>query len=243
MAYAFGTGLLCLVPPGTTTTPIQVGVLKDVSLDISCTMKELRGSYQAALDIARGPIKISMKAKSATIDGPLINSLLAGSTIAVGSVIGVQGEAASIPATSTYTITVTGSATYATDFGVYDSTAGIWMTKGATATGTGVYAVATTGVYTFAAADASHAVKIYYSKTSASVGKTTTYTNQLMGSGTTFQVNLFNSFRSNSQGVKLYAVSSSKISMALKSEDYVDTDMDFECFADASGNIMDFYSA
>jgi hypothetical protein len=241
MAYAFGTGLLALVPAGSNPTPVQVGVLKDVSLDMSFTTKELRGSYQFALDIARAGAKISLKAKTATINGSLISQLMAGSTITTGSTIGVQGETGTVPATSTYTITVAGSATFATDFGVYDVTAGIWMARGATATGAGVYAESA-GTYTFNSADASHSVKIYYSHTSASVGQTIAYTNQLMGSGATFQVHLFNSFRSNSQGVKLYAVTSTKVNLALKSEDYVESDMDFEAFADANGNVIDLYT-
>jgi hypothetical protein len=243
MAYVFGTGLLALRPSGTNPTPVQVGVLKDVSVDASFTTKELRGAYQFPLDIARAGGKLSVKAKSGTLAGGVINSLLTGSTMTTGSVQGVQGESATIPSTP-FEITVTNGATFKTDFGVFDKTSGKWMTRGATATATGVYAVnETTGKYTFNTGDTGHALTIYYSWTDATNGKTISLTNQLMGSGATFQLHLFNSFRSKSQGITLWAVTSTKLSMAFKSEDYMEKDLDFEAFQDAAGNVVDLYTA
>lgn len=241
MAYIFGTGLLTLTPAGTNPTPVQVGVLKDVSLDFSFTTKELRGAYQFALDIARAGGKLTAKAKSGTIAGGLLNSILTGSTLTTGAVQGIQGESGTIP-TTPFTITVTNSANFKNDFGVYDKTAGKWLARVASAPATGQYSLAS-GVYTFAAADTTHNVTIYYSYTSTTVGKTTSYTNQLMGSGTAFQLDLFNSFRGNSQGLHLYAVTSTKLGLALKSEDYLETDLEFEGFADANGNVVDLYTA
>ena len=243
MSHVFGTGLLALRPSGSNPTPVQVGVLKDVSVDYSFTTKELRGAYQFALDIARAGAKVTAKAKSGTLAGALIQQLLAGSTIATGSVQGVHGESATIP-TTPFEVTVTNGATFKTDFGVFDVTAGKWLTRGATATATGIYAVnEATGKYTFHSADTGHVVKIYYSWTDAANGKTITLTNQLMGSGATFRLHLFNSFRNKSQGITLNAVTSTKLALALKSEDYLEKDLDFEAFADDSGEVCRIYTA
>ena len=243
MAYIFGTGLLTLTPAGANPTPIQVAVLKDVALDFSFTTKELRGEKQFAMDIARGAAKLTAKAKSGNINGGLINALLSGSTSSTGSVQGVHGQDAAIPSTP-FTVTVTNGANFKSDFGVLNKTTGKWMTRVASAPATGQYSVNTTsGVYTFAAADTGNTVTIFYSWTDSATGKTTALTNQLMGAGTTFQLDLFNSFRSKSQGFHLYAVTSTKLAMALKSEDYLETDMDFECFADDLGRVVDVYTA
>lgn len=241
-AYIFGTGLLSLIPAGNNPTPVNVGVLKDVSLDISFTTKELVGQHQFPLDIARANGKITGKAKTAVLAGDLIAQFLTGSSLTVGSKLGVQGEAGTIPAApGPYTVTVAHSADWDVDFGVYDATDSQWLTRVASTPATGEYAV-TAGVYTFAAADTGNSVKIYYRYTAASTGKTVAYTNQLMGTGATFQLHLFNTYKTNSQGLKLYAVNSTKLSLALKSDDYFESNIDFEAFADASGNILDVFS-
>jgi hypothetical protein len=241
-AYLFGTGLLSIVPAGNNPTPVNVGVLKDVSLDASYTIKELFGQYQMALDCALSQVKITGKAKTAVLAGDLINQFLTGSSIATGSKIGVQGESGTIPSPSgPYDVTVTHSADWDSDYGVWSVTNGVWMTRVASTPATNEYAV-TAGVYTFSATDAGDSVKIYYRYTAASTGKTVTYTNQLMGTGTPFVLSLFNSYRSNSQGLKLYSVLATKLAMGLKSDDFYDSDLDFQAFADANGNVMDVFT-
>lgn len=242
-AYLFGTGLLSLIPAGTDPTPVNVGVLKDVSLDISFAIKELMGQYQFALDAALAGGKITGKAKSAVLDGGLINQVLSGSVLTTGSKIGVQGESATIPTpTGPYTATVTNSADWDQDYGVWSVTNGVWMTRvtGAVSV-TNTYAV-TSGVYTFAATDAGDSVKIYYRYASPVIGKTISYSNQLMGTGTTFALHLMNNYNSNSQGVKLYAIHATKFTMNLKSDDFMENDIDFTAFANSSGNIFDVFT-
>jgi hypothetical protein len=235
--YNFGVGKLTLITPATPPQAIDVGVIKDVSLDISFTTKELRGAYQFPVDVARAGGKISGKAKYGQINSGIVSAIL-NTTKTTGTKIGVAGETASIPA-SPYQVTVANSTNWQDDLGVFDNSTGLYMTRVASAPTTGQYSVAA-GVYTFAAADTGHTVAISYSYTSASTGQTNSLVNAMMGSSTVYQATLFNSYRGKTIWLKLYAITIPKLSFAFKSEDYTEQDLDFECFADSSGRVMDF---
>jgi hypothetical protein len=238
--YNFGLGGLYLVDNETPNQATQVGVLKDVTLDISFDTKELRGSYTFPVDIAKAAGKIEGKAKFAQISGRLINEIIQGTLTAGATVIGSNNESGTVPGSSAYTITVSNSATWATDLGVYDVTSSKFLSRVTSSPSTGQYSVAA-GVYTFAAADASHNVQISYAYTSAT-GNTVTLTNNLMGSGTTYVVQLYNSYKGKQIGVKLFAVTLGKYSFAMKNEDFTDEDLDFMGFADGSGNVISLYT-
>ncbi len=237
--YNFGVGKLTLISPSTPAQAVDIGVIKDVSLDISFTTKELRGAYQFPVDVARAGGKIAGKAKFGQINGGIISAIL-NSTSSVGSKIGVSGETSAVPGTP-WTITVTNSANWLDDLGVFDNNTGLYLKRVASGPTTGQYSV-TAGAYLFAAADTTHSMSISYSYTGAAVGQTNALTNLLMGSSTTYQATLFNTFRSKNVGVKLYAITIPKLAFAFKSEDYTEQDLDFEAFADTSGKVLDFYT-
>lgn len=237
--YNFGTGALYITDSSTPAQTTQVGVLKDVTIDISVDTKELRGAYQFPVDIARAGGKISGKAKFAQISGRLINAILNGTQTAGQTVIGSNNESGTVPATSAYTITVANTTGWS-DLGVYDVTASKFMTRVTSGPTAGQYSCAA-GVYTFAAADASHSVQISYSYTS-STANTVALTNQLMGSGTTYILNVFNTYKGKNIGIKLNAVTLGKYALGLKNEDFSDQDVDFMAFADASGNVISIYT-
>jgi len=240
--YNFGAGYVTLIPAGANPTPVRVGVLKEVSIDIALTTKELRGAYQFPLDIARAAGKISGKAKFADINGAMIAAILTGATVTPNASKVVAEEAAAIP-TTPFIITVTNGATFFEDMGVIDLTTGLPMTRGATATATGVYAVnTTTGAYTFNTADSGHTVNIVYAYGITTVGsKTISYTNQLMGSGSTFVTDVFNLFRGKGIGWRFPATTYSKLSLPFKSEDYTESDLEFDCFSDSSNAVLSAY--
>lgn len=239
--YNFGTGGLYLVDSSSPAQATQVGVLKDVSLDISFDTKELRGSYTFPVDIARAGGKIEGSASFAQISGRLINAILGGTQTTAGSTIGSNNETGTVPATSAYTITVANTTGWS-DLGVYDVTASKFMTRVTSSPSTGQYSAAA-GVYTFAAADASHSVQISYSYTNTTAGQSTvTLTNQLMGSGTTYQISLWNTYKGKSIGVKLYAATLGKYSFSMPNEDFTEESLDFMGFADASNNVISVYT-
>jgi hypothetical protein len=132
---------------------------------------------------------------------------------------------------TTYTVT---NPTGFSDIAVKDAN-GVPLTKvasGATAgqysvTGAGVYTFGVTGVYT-----------VTYSYTVAASGVTVDYNNQLMGSSTVFQLVDFNTFRSKNQYLLFSSVIIPKLSMPMKAEDYTISDIDFECFANSTGDVL-----
>lgn len=242
--FGFGVGNIFLVDSSSATpTPIKVGLLMDVSLDFSFTMKELRGQYQFAQDIARAGAKLSGKAKAGTIAAGLINSILTGSTLTTGVVNAVVDDAKSVPGVSTYTIAVTppNSGTWSEDLGVILVSTGLPLKRVASAPSTGEYSVSA-GTYTFNVAQASAAVLISYTYTVATGGSKVTYANQLMGSGAVYVLHLANSFRSKYTYLKLHAVTFPKWGIGFKPEDYSESDFDFECFADSSNNVLTWSS-
>ena len=113
----FGMGQLFFTPPGSNQTPINVGTLQDVSLDISRDNKELVGSKAFAEDVALGKGKISGKFKSGRLNAGLLAAVLAGSTTTTGQTAGAYNETSTIPATP-YQVTVVNSATFVEDGGV-----------------------------------------------------------------------------------------------------------------------------
>lgn len=240
MQYNFGTGLLEFTPSGANPTPLQCGVLQEVSVDIDQTMKELYGQYKFPVDVALADGKITGKAKFGLIFGAVIQQVLQGAALTTGTTIGGINEVGTVPGGGPFTITVANSATFVEDLGVIDATTGLRLTRVAAGPATGQYAVSA-GVYTFAAADTAHVMWISYSYTATS-GKTVTYSNQLMGSANTFTCTLFNSYGGKNMGIKLYATVFPKLSLALKNTDYTMPALDFTAYANAQQKILDQYT-
>lgn len=238
----FGAGYLSLIPAGANPTPVVVGVLKEVSIDIDQTLKELRGAYQFPLDVASGAGKIGIKAKAADLKGDLIAAILSGATVTPNASKKAAEESSVIP-TTPFQTTVTQGATFFEDLGVIDVTTGLSMARGATATGTGVYAVNTaTGVYTFNTADAGHTVIIRYTYGITTVGsRTISYANALMGSAATYITEVFNNYNSRNIGLRFPASKYTKLSLPLKSEDYTEFDIEGQAFADSGNNVCTIY--
>lgn len=241
----FGIGQLSLIPSGSNPTPVQVGILQDLSVDFDGELVELYGENQYAVDLAIGKRKISGKAKSGQIGSKTLGAILSGSTSATGSKIGVASESGTVPGTSAYTVTVAHGANFYENLGVRDTTSDIPMICVASPSAANEYSVNTsTGVYTFASGAASHGVKISYSYTDASTGKTLSITNQPMGTITLFALELFNTHPSSgkSYGIKLNKVAVPKLALALKQDGHAMSDIDFMAMDDGTGAIGSYFS-
>lgn len=117
MQANFGAGDVFLIPPATATdqTIVRIATLQEVQLDFSTTIKELMGAFQFAEESANAEAKLTGKAKFGKVDGRLLSAAMPGSTVTAGSKIKVQ-ETGTVAAGA---VTVTGSAAFAEDFGVY----------------------------------------------------------------------------------------------------------------------------
>ena len=243
MQIDFSLGGLFLTPPGTNPTPVQFGLLNDISIDFSGELKEMRGQNMFMFDAAIGPSKITGKAKFAQIHSAILAAAFTGETVSNGSVVGVWQEAGTIPGTP-YQITVANGATFKDDLGVLDLTSNIVPTRVASAPATGQYSVNTaTGQYTFAAADTTHKVAISYTYTAAGAGKTINMKNQLMGQATAYQLTVFNNYAGKNKGLKFYSVYMPKLTFAMKVGDWAEQDIEFVMGADSTGNIFDSWLA
>jgi hypothetical protein len=247
MQLAFGAGALWgnrTDVTGSGIGPDQFGILQEVQIDWDWTTKELWGQYQFPVDIARGQGKITGKAKFARIFGAIYGDLFFGQTPATGQLTVAENEAATVPASTPYTVTVANAAYLADDLGVFYATganAGERFTRVATPSAAGQYSVnLATGVYTFAAADAGAALLISYLYTGAA-GKKLVLTNQLVGYTPTFKATFYTT--KTTQGVPagvalvLNACTATKLSLPTKIDDYEIQEFDFSAFADATGTI------
>lgn len=244
----FGSGKLIAVPTnladGTAIanpTPVILGTMQDVSLDLSVEMKTLYGSKRYPIAVGQGKGKTEIKAKYAEIDGGILGSLFFGKASTAGIKAAVFDSAGTIPATpGPYTLTVTppSSGTFVADLGVMLTATGTQMTRVASSPATGEYAVNTsTGVYTFASADQGKAVAISYEYSAASGGKIWTMTNETMGYTPSFSLILQNGYDGKNLVCKLNRCVSGKLSLPLKSDDFAVYDFEAEAFADAAGSL------
>src|SRR5271157_2457795 len=159
--YSFGSGVLF----GTRTdianaTPVNFGLVQEVTIEETATIKELTGQYQRPVAIARGTIKTTGKAKVARISGLAFANLFYGVVPGSGQVATAFGEGPTSIPTTPYQITVANAATFAQDVGVINYATGLPLTLVASSPAAGQYSVnTTTGVYTFSSVDNAAGVK------------------------------------------------------------------------------------
>ena len=235
--YSFGSGVLWGTRSDVANaTPVNFGLVQEVTIEETATIKELVGQFQHPVAIARGSVKTTGKAKVAKISGLAMASLYHGMPLTTGQVATAFGEAGTVPATSTYTVTAANSATWVDDAGVIYAATGLPLTKVASGPTVGQYSVSA-GVYTFAAADASAAVLLNYTYTVSVAGQKFTVANQLLGYTPTFKLKFYTTFQGNPVSVQYNNCTANKLSFVTKLEDFVMPEFDFSCFADAGQNI------
>ena len=248
MQLAFGAGALWgnrTDATGSGIGPDQFGILQDVQIDWDWQTRELWGQFQFPVDIARGQGKVTGKAKFARIFGAIYGDLFFGQAPASGQLTVSENEAATVPATNPYTVTVANAAHYSDDLGVFYATgasAGNRFTRVTTPSAAGQYSVnLATGIYTFSAADAGASLLISYLYNVSNAGKKLTLTNQLMGYTPTFKATFYTT--KTTQGTPaglalvLNACTATKLSLPTKIDDYEIQEFDFSAFADAAGAI------
>lgn len=249
MQLGFGAGTLWGTPLLDSTgaaianpTPLKLGVLQEVTLDIEFAQKELYGGNQFPVAIGRGAGKVSGSAKAAQINGAVWGSLLFGQSVTTGSLLGdYQDTAGALIPTTPFQVTPTmpGSGTWSADLGVLDENANP-MTRVASSPATGQYSVAA-GVYTFASADTGKKVFISsrYTATVTGANKQTVLS-QPMGYSPSFAVDLLMNYQGQQLTVHLYNATSAKLNMQTKVDDFLIPQFDFDAFADTQNRIMDW---
>lgn len=236
--YVFGTGQVFATGVDG-SAPMRVGALQDVSVDFSGDIKELYGQYQFALDVARGKTKIEWKASTGNIDVNAFNSIFFNQTVEAGDeLIQAFNEAAKVPAATTYTVTAANAAGFFQDLGVYRASDATPLVQVLSAPAAGQYSVdPETGTYTFAAADANLDVMLNYLYESSNTGGSLEITNQLMGATPKFRLVLSQLYDGKSFTLVLYKAVSDKLSLPLKQDDYLISEISGNAQADDAGRI------
>ncbi len=241
--YAFGTGQIWAVRSDiSNATPVRIGTCQDASVEFSYTLKPLTGQGQAPNAIARAGLKITGKLKSAKISVLDWNNIFFGQSVVTGELKTVLDEGGTSGTAPTGdTVTVVNAATWQEDLGAFNAATGIQLSPVASAPSTGTYSVAA-GVYTFNAADVTAGLKvaISYSYTESTTGRRITGGQLVQGTTPTFKLYLGEQFGGNGMTLKLYNCVSSKLAIAVKNEDWVIPEIDFEACADKLQNVYDW---
>ena len=227
----FGIGALAAIPAGTITgvTPVPFGLIKDISVDFDRKYVTERGQWAHAVAVGAGEIDVKGKCGTVSVFGGAIGQLF-GVTPVAGSTLCIPNETGTIPAPSgPYTITCAQSATWAYDFGVWDLTTGLQMSRIVSGPATTQYSVAA-GIYTFAAADTGHKVQLAYAYTSAAGGKTVAVVNTNMTIATGIVMYCYApTVSSKVLGVKFYNTYFPKLGLSLKAQDFTAQNLEFFC--------------
>lgn len=225
-------------------TPVRVGTMQEMGLDLSGDIKELFGQNQFAVEVARGKTKLDGKVKGATINAATLDSLFLGQGRTAGTQDDVVADTVGwvVPAGGPYTVapTVPNSGTIAEDLGVTDANE-TPLTKVASAPSAGQYSYAA-GVWTFAAGDAGATVFVSYrySFTNPKAQKIV-ITNPAMGAAASFGVRMVCKYAGKRCLVVLNKVVASKLSfLSTKQDDFNIPEFDFA--AQAFGGTVGFIS-
>lgn len=235
--YVFGTGQLFSTPVGG-GAPLRFGALQDVSVDFNGDIKQLFGQYQFALDVARGKTKIEWKASTGNIDVTAFNEIFFGNEVSDGDqLVQVINEEGTVPAMTTYTVTVAHGANFVMDLGVKLATTGAPLKQVAATPGPMEYTVSAAGLYTFNVGQASAAVLIDYLWEDAASGGSLDVGNQLMGTTPKFQLVLSQVYDGKNFTLILYSNVAEKLSLPLKQDDYLIGEISGQSFADAANRV------
>jgi hypothetical protein len=236
--YLFGSGTAIVTPSGATQTPLNFGLLQEMTIDVTQSNKPLYGQYKDPLAIGGGTRKWTGKAKVARFSMQVLNALMFGTTISAGQIAEQFGESHSVP-TTPFTVTVTNSATWTQDLGVVYASTGLPLTRVASGPTVGQYSVSA-GVYTFASADSGAGVLISYLYTITSTGQNFSVPSTLIGSTITFALNatILDPTQTNVTTLQFPNCVASKFSFGTKLEDFAMPEFDFDLFANAAGQIF-----
>lgn len=247
MEFGFGSGILTGLRTDTSgvSTPVRFGTMQSANIEFSGDTKGLWGMEQYSVDQARGKIKISGKAKIAQVYGRMYNELFFGQTLTTGQKKFTFKESTTLgTGAASYTVANSGS-TPLSDQGVFAATDQTQYVRVSSAPASGQYTWdASTGVYTFGTHSASLGMLFNYTYT-VTGGWHIAGANPLMGTTPRFQATFMQqSPHSTKQTVLvLLACVTSRFSFPTVLDDYTIQDLDFDAFADDSGNVFEWGTA
>jgi hypothetical protein len=221
-------------------TPVKFLGCQDISIDTSFDTKTLYGQNQMPLSVGRGKGKVQVKIKHAQVNGAMYNYAFFGIQTQTSGQFGYYQDINGVAVATSITPSVpSGGAAWSADLGVRNPS-GVPMTRVASAPAVGQYSVSA-GVYTFNSTDATTyaGLKFYidFRYTITATGNQIAVQSQLLGSTPLVSLDVVVPFGGKQFTFKFPQATAGKLSVATKLDDYAIPALDFECFADATGNI------
>ena len=257
--YQFGAGVLIGTPllkaDGTAITvpsPVQFGVLQEVTVDEDFESKPLFGANQYPVAVGRGKGTVTLKAKVGLINAELYNTVFYGQTLSkqfeaiyqdlVGTLVPGTGATG-----GDFNIRVAPPlGTWQAALGARDGN-GVPFTRVPTGPTGGQYMLGTaaSGDYTFSTQDHAAGVRAFinyaYGSPTGSTGPATqqymAVANQPMGYQPSFQVDLQGQYAGKTFYVRYPNCISTKLNRTMKNDDWTIPEFDIQAFVDSNNNI------
>lgn len=248
--YNFGSGLLWGIPTAdafgnpiaaNVATPVNFGVLQEVSVDINFETKMLYGQNQFPVAVGRGKGSVKGKAKFAQLYGQIINSLFFGQTLSPNLIASHFDTVGSIVPATPFIITpsIPGGGTWLDDLGVRDSNS-VPLTRVASSPAAGQYSV-TNGSYTFNSAQNGQRMFISYRYTQTNAtARQSVVNNVIMGNAPTFRCELSEPFQGRHLTISMPNCVSNKLALSTRLDDFQVPEFEWDAFADAAGNVLTY---
>ena len=238
MQFVFGSGQLFAQPEGFdngATSPVQVGALRGVSVEMGFNPKALHGGGHWPLAIGRGTGKVPCKAEFAQFTADGFNALFFGGPVpTTGSTRAAVDE---VQVISGNAVAATHAGTFALDLGVTSELpSGALFTRVPSAPAAQEYTCnETTGAYGFAPGSDGNAVRLNYLYADAANGRQITIANRNIGHTPRFSAVLTETFNGKSMTLTLPHCVASRLGMSSKANDFMVPSFSFGAAADDSG--------
>lgn len=235
--YVFGAGRMWSRQAGNAATPVEFGLMQDVSLSLDYATDSRYGRNTFPLVLVRGNARLTGQARFASICARLFSEVLMadGNAPAAGALRTAVSEQQTVDANQS--VTVTNNATFVSDLGVMRASDHDVFEKVFAEPDDRQYACnESTGVYSFANSATNVPVVVSYTW-SDTTGNEVALTNPLAGQPCLFSLVLNQTFQGKSLTVVLNACAADRLSMPARLEDFILPSVSFKAIADANGVI------
>jgi hypothetical protein len=223
-----------------TAIPIALNAtVQEVMINETAKTVALRGSNAYPYTIVTSERETKMKVKKVFVSGLAWNNLFFGNSFTAGRDVYYTNEAHTPSGTTQAVTNATGGIV---DLGVNYAATGLPLQRVAAGSeAQGKYSVnQSTGTYTFAIAD-EVALLFNYSNFSATAsGQQLNVVNLQMGTNPTFQFDYWVQTQGQVFAARHFCCVASSLAIAGKNSDYIIPELDFECCANAAGQIKNY---
>jgi hypothetical protein len=236
----FGAGRAFAIGNYTNPTPARLAVPQSQSIDFKRKVESLFGERQLAEAVASGEMEVTGKVEYSKTVSRILSDIMFGDSSTLGSYQQANSETGTVPAVSTYVVTVANATNFLFDLGVKNATTGaiyVAVASGSEVAGIS-YSVGTganKGKYTFASGDANANVLISYAWNLTTAGATISLANQDQGPSTSFQATHVLPWGTEQDQFTFYNCVASASSISAKKSGFGSSTLDYMAGVNSSG--------